>query len=88
MLGQVPPSGTGNVQLLFDERKMYLQTKDIDTIVEETPEVDAAEIEEKIKQASAIEIKCLDPKNYEFDFVPMGKSSLQKDKQVVFSKES
>ena len=88
MLGQVPPSGTGNVQLLFDERKMYLQTKDIDTIVEETPEVDAAEIEEKIKQAASIEIKCLDPKNYEFDFVPMGKSSLQKDKQVVFSKES
>ena len=82
MLGQVPPSGTGIVQLLFDERKMYIQTKDIENVDLNTQLEEAGEdielLEQKIKQASNVVSKCLDPENYEFDFVPMGKSTLRK----------
>ncbi|NDB58424.1 DNA-directed RNA polymerase subunit A' [bacterium] len=89
MLGQVPPSGTGVVQLLFDERKMYIQTKNIEnTNLQEQLEefdVDVKEIEDTIYKASKKSMKCLDPTNYEFDFVPMGKSTIRKDKSVEFS---
>ena len=92
MLGQVPPSGTGNVQLLFDERKMYIQTKDIENVdlnkqLEEAEE-DIGLLEEKIKLASKVKSKCLDPQNYEFDFVPMGKSTLRKGANVRFTKDT
>jgi hypothetical protein len=89
MLGQVPPSGTGIVQLLFDERKMYIQTKNIENtnLKEQLEEIDmdVKEIEEKISTASKVTMKCLDPKNYELDFIPMGKSTLRKGKSTVFT---
>ena len=89
MLGQVPPSGTGNVQLLFDERKMYIQTKSGSSVnlreQLEDIEVNIKDIEDTIKSASVFEQKCLDPENYEFDFIPMGKSTVRRNKQVTFS---
>jgi DNA-directed RNA polymerase beta' subunit len=86
MLGQVPPTGTGNVQLLFDERKMYIQSKDVENVdLQDVEQLDITEIENKIKQASSVSIKCLDPQNYEFDFVPLGKSTLRKNTKVSFA---
>jgi DNA-directed RNA polymerase beta' subunit len=84
MLGQVPPTGTGTVQLLFDERKMYLQTKDVVPEKLEDVHVNIKAIEEQIRKASKQDISCLDPQHYEFDFVPMGKSTLRKDTRVKF----
>jgi DNA-directed RNA polymerase beta' subunit len=84
MLGQVPPTGTGTVQLLFDERKMYLQTKDVQPEKLEDIHVNIREIEEQIRKAATQDLSCLNPQNYEFDFVPMGKSTLRKDTKVKF----
>jgi len=84
MLGQVPPTGTGTVQLLFDERKMYIQTKDVVPEKLEDVHVNIKSIEEQIRKASTQDISCLDPQHYEFDFVPMGKSTLRKNARVRF----
>jgi DNA-directed RNA polymerase II subunit RPB1 len=84
MLGQVPPTGTGTVQLLFDERKMYIQTKDVAPEKLEDVHVNIKTIEEQIRKASKQDISCLDPQHYEFDFVPMGKSTLRKETRVKF----
>jgi uncharacterized glyoxalase superfamily metalloenzyme YdcJ len=48
-------------------------------------DVDVKEIEDKISKASKVSMKCLDPTIYDFDFVPMGKSTIRKDKSVGFS---
>ncbi len=93
MLGQVPPCGTGNVQLLFDEKKMYVQTLDVNNtnIRNELEDVheEIKQIEEMIKEAGKSEIKCLDPMMYSFDFIPSTTSSIRKDirSKVEITKE-
>jgi DNA-directed RNA polymerase II subunit RPB1 len=75
MLGQVPPSGTGNVQLLFDERKMYVQAMKTDTSAIHAEmagsQLDINTIREQIEKNSVLRDSCLNPVNYEFDFIPM-----------------
>jgi hypothetical protein len=64
---------------------MYLQTKDVAPEKLEDVHVDIKAIEEQIrKSASKQDISCLNPQHYEFDFVPMGKSTLRKDTRVKF----
>lgn len=63
---------------------MYLQTKDVAPEKLEDVHVNIKAIEEQIKKASTQDISCLDPQHYEFDFVPMGKSTLRKDTRVKF----
>jgi DNA-directed RNA polymerase beta' subunit len=83
MLGQVPPCGTGTVQLLFDERKMYIQTTEVEpeNIRDDLEKVyeDYAEIEEEVERLKQVEGKCMNPKNYDFGFTPVVSSSIRKD---------
>jgi hypothetical protein len=63
---------------------MYLQTKDVQPEKLEDIHVNIREIEEQIRKAATQDLSCLNPQNYEFDFVPMGKSTLRKDTKVKF----
>ena len=63
MLGQVPPTGTGTVQLLFDERKMETQ------LMPSTGHNIIIDVEEQQPLTSCQKI------DFEFKFVPMTKKS-------------
>lgn len=83
MLGQVPPCGTGNVVVLFDERKMYLQTMNVENenIRDKLEDVhdELRQLEEKIKEVSNKENKCLDPAMYSFNFIPSTVCTIRKN---------
>lgn len=83
MLGQVPPCGTGTVQVLFDERKMYIQTTEVqpEGVREEQEQIleDYSKLEKEVKKLKEVEGKCMNPKNYEFGFIPAVSSSIRRN---------
>lgn len=87
MLGQVPPCGTGNVSLLFDERKMYVQTMNVENenIRDKLEDVhdELKQIETIIKESAEKENKCLDPSMYSFNFIPSTSSTIRKDIKTI-----